>query len=97
MYLSPYFFDGEPPALAAAHRRMIAEHFPAQTLSPHAPLWTGTGFAIPEACPSNQVQDAFPASPEFRGALAAVGLPEPRIEPLGDVEWLHVADTAMPV
>ena len=28
MYVSPYFFDGEPPALTAAHRRMIARVHP---------------------------------------------------------------------
>lgn len=97
MYLSIYFFDGDPQALAAAHRRMVAEHYPASTLLLHALVRTTTGVAILDACPSREVHDAFAASVEFRGTLAAVGLPEPRIQPLGDVEWLHVADPVVPV
>jgi hypothetical protein len=97
MHLSPCFFDGEPQASTAAHRPLIAEHSPTPTLSPHAPEGTGTGFAIPEARPSDHMHDAFPASPELRGAQAAVRPPGPRIEPLADVERLHVADTAVPV
>ena len=96
MYLSLYYFDGDAQVLAAAHRRMIGDHYPVQTLLLHALLRTGTGVAILDACPSKEVHEAFAASAELRGALAGVGLPEPRIEALGDVEWLHVADSAVP-
>lgn len=96
MYLSLYCFDGDAEMLAAAHRRMIADHYPAQTLLLHALIRTGTGVAILDACPSREVHEAFAASAQFREALAVVGLPEPRIAALGDVEWLHVADTAVP-
>jgi len=95
MYLCLYLFDGDPQALAAAHRRMVADHYPASTLLLHALVRTGTDVAILDACPSREVHDAFAASAEFRGALTAVGLPEPRIQPLGDVEWLHVAPAAV--
>ena len=28
-------------------------------------------------------------------AVAAAGLPETRFKPIGDVDWLHIAETAM--
>jgi hypothetical protein len=95
MYLSLYFFDGDPQALAAAHADMLANYFPPETLSVHALVTTETGVVMLDACPSREVHQAFAASPEFREALVAVGLGEPRIQGLGDVEWLRVAPAAV--
>lgn len=95
MFLSLYFFDGDPEELAAAHQRLLATHFPPATLSLHALVRTRTGVAMLDACPSQQVHEAFAASSEFRDALAGVGLGEPRIQELGDVERLHVARSAV--
>ena len=95
MYLTLYFFDGDPRSLIAAHQRMLAEHYPAQTLTLNALVRTQTGVAVVDACPSRDVFEAFAASGEFRDAPTAAGLPEPRIQPLGDVERLHVADAAV--
>ena len=38
---------------------------------------------------------ALRASPEFRGALAKAGLPQPRIEALGDVAHAYVHPSAV--
>ena len=95
MYLSLYFFDGDPEALAAAHERLVANYYPTESLLLHALVTTETGVAVVDACPSREVHEAFATSPEFRGALASVGLGQPRIQTLGDVQSLHVAPVAV--
>jgi hypothetical protein len=95
MYLALYFFDGDPQALATAHERLVANHYPPGSLLVHALISTQSGVAVLDACPSREVHEGFAASPEFRAALTEVGLGQPRIQPLGDVEWLQVAPSAV--
>ncbi len=45
-----------------------------------------------DSCPDLRTQKAFVASPEFRGALAHVGLPSPTIEVLGEVHFAHLRE-----
>ncbi len=88
MYLSAYHFDGDPAELAAAHDR-LTDRFPADALELHVCVLVEGGIVVFDACPSQADFLAFSQSPEFRDGLVSAGLPEPRIEPLGDV---HVRD-----
>lgn len=91
MFLSAYHFDGDPAELAAAHDRLAAQ-FPSDALDLHVCVQLGGGIVVFDACPSQTDFIAFSQSPEFRNGLVAAGLPEPRIEPLGDVHSAHLRD-----
>ena len=43
------------------------------------------GISVFDACPSTEAFAEFSQSAEFRTALADAGLPQPRLEPLGEV------------
>jgi hypothetical protein len=84
MYLTAYHFDGEHETLMDGYERMFRA-FPPASLSLHLCIRRDGGMTIIDGCPSREVAEAFWASPELRGAVAASGLPEPRIEALGEV------------
>ena len=84
MFLSAYHFDGEPAALVPAYDA-FAGTFPPGALGLHACVLTANGITVYDACPTRQVFEEFHRSAEFRSAVAAVGLPLPRIEPIGEV------------
>ncbi len=85
MFLSACHFDGEPAAAAAAHDRLI-ERLPVQTLGLHLRVHRDRGITVADTCPSPAELVAFSASAEFRDALAAAGLPQPRlVESPGEV------------
>jgi hypothetical protein len=84
MYLSAYHFDGDPDELLAAYARLQAQ-FPAEALDLHLCVVGVGGITVFDACPSAEVHQEFVSGPIFRGAVAAAGLPTPRIEALGDV------------
>ena len=89
MILSSYHFDGEPDTLIECHRQMM-KLFPPAGLVLHVAVSNNRGITVFDACPDLATQQAFVASPEFRGAIAQVGLPEPRIEILGEVHFAHL-------
>ena len=92
MFLSAYHFDGQPAALAAAHDRPV-ERLPVQTLALHLRVHRDRGITVLATCPSRAAVVAFRQSAEFRDALAAAGLPQPRlVKPLGEVRSVHVGD-----
>jgi len=82
MYLSAYRFTVDPGTLAAAHDALLAT-FPPESL--HVCVQTEDGILVLDTCPSRAVFESFNRSVEFRSALAAAGLPEPAVEPLGEV------------
>lgn len=88
MYLSAYHFAGSPIRLAEAHDEMTAR-FPREVIPLHLCVRTRDGILVLDACPTRADADAFQRSPEFAAALAAVGLPTPRIESLGEI-WSTV-------
>jgi hypothetical protein len=94
MYLSAYHFDGDPTELTAAYERMMSR-FPADDLLFHAFVVGERGVVILDACPDQAAHERFAASPEFRGALAEAGLPEPQIEVLGDVPRAYARPSAV--
>ncbi len=95
MFLSAYHFDGEPAALAAAHDRLFAQ-FPPESLDLHVCVLIDGGITVFDACPSREVFASFSGSAEFGQALAAAGLPQPRLEPLGEVHDVRVRDGVTP-
>lgn len=88
MYLSAFHFEGDPAALALAHDKLTAQ-FPPEAFSLHLCLQTPEGILVLDGCPSRSVAEEFQQSVGFASALAAAGLPSPRIERLGDV-WSAV-------
>jgi hypothetical protein len=89
MILSAYTFDGDPDALLECHRKMM-EMFPPAGLDLHVAITRDRGLTVLDSCPDLPTQEAFVASPEFRGALSQVGLPDPTIEVLGEVHFAHM-------
>jgi hypothetical protein len=84
MFLSAYHFDGDPGALVPAYDA-FARTFPPEALELHACVVTTRGITVYDACPTREVFEEFHRSAGFRSAVAAAGLPLPRIEPLGEV------------
>lgn len=87
MFLSAYHFEGDAAALVEAYDRLRAA-FPPDALAFHACVVAEGGITVFDGCPSRADFATFSTGPQFRGAVAAAGLPTPRIEPLGEV---HVA------
>jgi hypothetical protein len=84
MFLGAYHFDGDPDALAAAYRRLV-EGFPPGALQLHVCVATPDGLTVYDACPTREVFDAFSRGDDLAQAVAAAGLPAPRVRPLGEV------------
>jgi hypothetical protein len=93
VFLGAYHFTGDPTELVAAHDRLAAQ-FPPGTFDLHVCVALDDGIVVFDACPSRDVFADFSRSPEFLAAVAAAGLPVPRVEPLGDV---HSAELRAPV
>jgi len=89
MILSAYHFDGEPNALLESHHQMM-KLFPPTGLDLHLAVSHENGITVFDACPDLATQEAFVVSPEFRGTIAQVGLPDPRVEILGEVHFAHL-------
>ncbi|MDN4643717.1 hypothetical protein [Arthrobacter sp. PsM3] len=84
MYLGMYSFRGDPAELLAAHDRLLAM-LPAGQLELHLCVQTPEGIIVLDSCPSREVFDRFSSGLEFRGLVAAAGLPEPEARGLGEV------------
>jgi hypothetical protein len=88
MILSTYEFEGDPETLMDCHHRMM-EMYPPSGLDLHIAVTHERGLTVFDSCPDLPTQEAFVASPEFRSAIAQVGLPTPTIEVLGEVHFAH--------
>jgi hypothetical protein len=89
MYLSAYHFAGDPALLAVAYERLISE-FDIDGMLLQACAVGEAGDTVIDACPDRATYQHFVASPEFRNALAKAGLPQPRVEALGEVAHAYV-------
>jgi hypothetical protein len=94
MILSAYHFAGDAGSLMDCHRRMM-ELFPPAGLDLHVAVTHERGLTVFDSCPDLATQEAFVASPEFRGALAQLGLPTPTIEVLGEVHFAHLSQSVL--
>ena len=91
MFLGAFHLDGEPQALLPAYERLM-QTYPPDSLDLHVSVQREHGLTVYDACPSRADFEAFTTSSEFRAALAAAGLPEPRIEAIGDVHIAHLRE-----
>jgi hypothetical protein len=89
LYLGVAYFDGDPGELLPAYHRML-ELFGIDNLDVHLCIARQDGLTVFDACPSKTVYEEFTTSDMFRDAVAAAGLPAPRIEGLGDVQVAHL-------
>jgi hypothetical protein len=83
-YLGAVHFDGDPGDLLPGYNRLL-KRFPPETLDLHVCITRDGGLTVLDACPTKEIYMAFTASDAFLGAIAEVGLPSPRVEPLGHV------------
>lgn len=84
VFLTAYHFEGDRETLVLAADRLLTA-YPPSSLSLFLCAVRPGGLTVIDACPSEEVATAFRTSPQFAASLAAAGLPEPRIESLGDV------------
>ena len=94
MILSAYHFDGDPDTLMDSHHRMM-KLFPPSGLDLHIAVTHEGGLTVYDSCPDLPTQQEFVTSPEFRGAIAEVGLPTPTIEVLGEVHFAHLKQSVL--
>ena len=59
--------------------------FPADAIALHVCVARADGITVFDACPVRATFAGFSSSAEIAGALQAAGLPQPRVEPLGDI------------
>ncbi len=91
MFLGAFQLDGDPQALLSGYERLM-ETYPPDSLDLHVCVQHDRGITVYDACPTRADFDAFTRSSEFRTALAAAGLPEPRIDALGEVYMAHLRE-----
>ncbi|HZU74175.1 MAG TPA: hypothetical protein VE990_15540 [Acidimicrobiales bacterium] len=85
MFLGSYDFDGDPETLLEAYNRLAAG-FPPGALQLHVCVTREGGLTVFDGCPSKEVFLQFSAGEMFAAAVAAAGLPTPRVTPLGEVK-----------
>jgi hypothetical protein len=85
MYFASYHFDGDPDTLAAAYHRLMASYL-TESIELQVAIRRTSGLTVYDACPDEQSFRVFSTSAEFHQTLSAEGLPEPRIEGLGEIE-----------
>ena len=84
MFIGAYTFTGDVEALKASHDEMM-KILGSDGIFLHVALVGDGKLTVLDACPSEEVFKEFSTSEPFRGLVAQVGLPEPTIEPLGEV------------
>jgi len=95
LYLGAMHFDGDPGELLPAYHRML-ERFGIDTLDVHLCVVRDDGLTVFDACPGKAVHEEFTKSDTFRDAVAAAGLPAPRIDGLGDMHVAHLSHEVRP-
>ena len=95
MYLGAAHFDGDPGELLPAYHRLL-ERFGIDNLDVHLCVVTGRRADGVRRLPGKAVYDEFTTSDMFREAVAAAGLPGPRIEGLGDIQVAHLRQEVRP-
>jgi hypothetical protein len=89
VFLAAFHFDGAATDLLPAYDRLM-KAYPPDVLELHVCIQREDGVTVYDACPSHADFVAFSTSTELAAAVAAAGLPTPRIEALGEVYDAHV-------
>jgi hypothetical protein len=84
MFLGAYHFDGHADELLPAYRRLI-EGLPPGAVQLQLCVGTECGLTPFDTCPSRTEFEAFSGGDALRAALAAAGLPQPRVVQIGVV------------
>jgi hypothetical protein len=95
LYLGAVHFDGDPGGLLPGYHRLL-ERFGIDTLDVHLCVVREDGLTVFDACPTKAAYEEFTTSDMFREAVAAAGLPTPRIEGLGGVQVAHLRQEVRP-
>jgi len=95
VYLGAYHFDGPTAELLAGYDRLVAQ-FPPGVIELNVCVERDHGMTVFDACPSRDAFAGFAQSAELLAAIAAAGLPAPRVEPLGDVHSATLHESARP-
>jgi hypothetical protein len=96
MFMGSYRFDGDPDVLLASYDQLMTS-FPPDLLLVHVCVRRDDGITIFDSCPDETEFRRFSTSPEFRGALAGAGLPDPVIDHIGDVHLAHTPIGRVPI
>ena len=91
MFLSSYRFAGDPAQLTAAYDRLAAA-FAGVEFPLHVCVVDAGGITVLDACPSEEAFRAFSTGAEWRAAYTQAGLPDPAVQPLGQVRRLQVGE-----
>jgi hypothetical protein len=83
MFLGSYRYDGDPDELLRAYDRLMSG-MPVEQLTFHMCIRRDDGITIYDTCPSEEAFESFSTDPAVRSAMAAAGLPEPLVTPLGE-------------
>ena len=84
MFLGSYHFEGDVDTLTAAYDRLL-QTMPPDQIDLHVCVRRSNGITVYDACPSREDFAAFSSSADIAAAFEAAGLPQPRVEPLGEV------------
>jgi hypothetical protein len=95
MYLGTYDFDGDPDDLVARYDELLGK-FPPEMVLLNVCIRRADGITIVDTCPTEADFRGFSTSAEFAAGLASVGLPTPRVHPLGEVHAAHGTHLSVP-
>ncbi len=95
MFLGSYHFDGGRDELVPAYERLVAG-CPPDALDVHVCVVGDGGLTVFDACPSRELFDSFSRAAEFAAAVAAAGLPAPRVVPVGEVHTALIRQAVLP-
>lgn len=90
MFLSAYHLDGPTDRILAGFEQLEAQ-YPTGPQDLRVCVVREGGITVYDSCPTREEFEQFSTSAEFRSAVANAGLPNPRIEPLGEI---HIAQAA---
>jgi hypothetical protein len=84
MFVASYTFTGDVETLKAGHAKML-ELMGTDGTFMHVAVVGDGQLTILDACPSREVFEGFSQGEFFLSLLTKCGLPQPKIEPLGEV------------
>jgi hypothetical protein len=92
VFLAAFHFDGAATDLLHGYDRVM-KAYPPDSLDLHVCIQREGGITVYDACPTRADFVSFSTGTEFAAAVAAAGLPKPRIEELGDIYAARMRQT----